>query len=110
MNSREIGNIAEDRAVKFLEDNQYKIVDRNFYSRFGEIDIIAVKDEIYHFVEVKSGESFEPIYNITPAKMKKIIKTMNFYLKKNKIILPYQIDAIIVKNEEIEIIENLSLF
>jgi len=110
MNSREIGNLAEDKAVEFLENNQYRIVERNFYSRFGEIDIIAMKDKIYHFVEVKSGNSFEPIYNITPSKLKKIIKTMNFYLKKQKINNAYQIDAIIVKNNSIEMIKNISMF
>jgi putative endonuclease len=110
MNSREIGNLAEDKAVKFLEQNKYKIVDRNFYSRFGEIDVIAIKNGVYHFVEVKSGETFEPIYNITPAKFKKIIKTMNLYLKKKRINNPYQIDAVIVKNDNIEMIKNISMF
>jgi putative endonuclease len=93
-----------------LEQNKYKIVDRNFYSRFGEIDVIAIKNGVYHFVEVKSGETFEPIYNITPAKFKKIIKTMNLYLKKKRINNPYQIDAVIVKNDNIEMIKNISMF
>jgi len=110
MNSRRIGNLAEEKAVQFLENSGYQIIERNFYSRFGEIDIIALKDKIYHFVEVKSGNSFEPIYNITPAKLKKIIKTMNFYLKKHKIKNSYQIDAIIIKNNSIEMIKNISMF
>jgi len=110
MNSREIGNLAENKAVEFLEKNNYKIVERNFYSRFGEIDIIVIKNNIYHFVEVKSGGTFEPIYNITPTKLKKIIKTINFYLKKKKINYPYQIDAIIIKNNSIEMIKNISMF
>jgi putative endonuclease len=110
MNSRKIGNLAEDKAVEFLENNGYKIVERNFYSRFGEIDIIALKDDIYHFIEVKSGEGFEPIYNITFNKLQKIIKTLNLYLKKQKINKVYQIDAVIVKKSYIEIIENISMF
>jgi putative endonuclease len=110
MNSREIGNIAEEKAVLFLEKKEYKIVEKNFYSRFGEIDIIAFKNDVYHFIEVKSGDSFEPIYNITPSKLQKIIKTINLYLKKHKINKPYQIDAIIVKNNNIEMIENISMF
>jgi putative endonuclease len=110
MNSRKIGYLAEDKAVEFLEKNRYKIVERNFYSRFGEIDIIAFKDDVYHFVEVKSGDTFEPIYNITHSKLQKIIKTMNLYLKKYKINKAYQIDAIIVKNSLIDFIENVSLF
>jgi len=110
MNFREIGNLAEEKAIQFLESNGYQIIERNFYSRFGEIDIIALKDKIYHFVEVKSGNNFEPIYNITSAKLKKIIKTINFYLKKKRINNAYQIDAIIIKNNSIEMIKNISMF
>jgi putative endonuclease len=110
MNSREIGNIAEEKAVLFLEKKEYKIVEKNFYSRFGEIDIIAFKNDVYHFIEVKSGDSFEPIYNITSSKLQKIIKTMNLYIKKYKINKAYQIDAVIVKNNSIDFIENISLF
>ena len=42
--SREKGNLAEDKACKFLSENHFHIVERNYYSRFGEIDIIAIKD------------------------------------------------------------------
>ena len=52
--SRVKGNLAEDKACKFLDENGFMLVERNFYSRFGEIDIIASKDEVLHFVEVKS--------------------------------------------------------
>ena len=109
MNSRNKGNIAEEKAVEFLKNQNYQIIERNFYSKFGEIDIIAKQDNILHFIEVKSGENFEPIYNITPSKLQKIIKTLNFYLQKHKLNNPYQIDAIIIKNN-IEFIENITLF
>ena len=109
MNSKNKGNLAEDKAVKFLENLNYQIIERNFYTKFGEIDIIAKKDNVLHFIEVKSGKNFEPIYNITPTKLSRIIKTLNVYLKKNKLNNPYQIDAIIIKNN-IELIENISLF
>ena len=109
MNSKNKGNIAEDKAVKFLENLNYQIIERNFYSKFGEIDIITKKDNVLHFIEVKSGKNFEPIYNITPTKLSRIIKTLNVYLKKHKLNNPYQIDAIIIK-DNIELIENISLF
>jgi len=110
MNSREIGNIAEDKAVEFLISKNYKIIDRNFYSKFGEIDIIAKKDDVYHFVEVKSGKNFHSIYNITPTKMKRIIKSINVYIKKYKVKNPYQIDAITIDNGKLEFIQNISFF
>ncbi len=110
--SREKGNIAEERAIEFLEKKGFFIVDRNFYSKFGEIDIIAKKDGILHFIEVKSSfktNSLHPIYNITPKKLSKIIKTIDYFLIKNRIDMPYSIDAIIVLEENIEFYQNITI-
>jgi putative endonuclease len=107
--SRQKGNIAEDKACEYLIQNGFEVLNRNFYSKSGEIDIIAKSDDVLHFVEVKSGDSFEPIYNITPSKIKKIIKTANFYMKKFNIDMAFCIDAIIISNDDIEFIENITL-
>ena len=108
--SRAKGNIAEERAVLFLEEGAYFIVQRNFYSRFGEIDIIATKDDVLHFVEVKSGEDYElAIQNITPIKLSRLIKTCNVYLKKNSYEGDYMIDAIVVTPTDVVIVENITL-
>jgi putative endonuclease len=108
--SREVGNIAEDKAAKYLQGLGYEIIDRNFYSRFGEIDIIAKKDKILHFVEVKSGKNFDPVYALTPRKLDKIIKTVNYYILKNKINISFSIDAVIIRGNEIEFLENITIF
>ena len=108
LHTRQKGNIAEDKGVEFLKNNGYKIVDRNFYTRFGEIDIVAKKDEVIHFVEVKSGVGFEPIYNVTFAKLKRIIISLEVYLKKYKLKNHYQVDVLVVK-DKIEFIENVTL-
>ncbi len=109
--SRAFGKQSEDKAVEFLLRNGFKIVERNFYaSKFGEIDIIAFKDEVLHFIEVKSSHgSFEPVYNITPAKINKIIKSALYYLKQKNLDFPWCIDALIIKDKEIEFIENITL-
>jgi putative endonuclease len=74
--SRAKGNIAEERASEFLLDMGFLIIERNFYSRFGEIDIIAIKDEVLHLIEVKSGDDYESaVQNITQKKFSKLIKT-----------------------------------
>ena len=104
--SRKLGNLAEDKAVNFLLNDNFKILDRNFYSRFGEIDIIALKDDVLHFVEVKSGKD-EPIYKITPSKISKIQKTIQFYLNKTKLDFDYCIDGLIIKGDDIELFENI---
>ena len=108
--SRAKGNIAENKAVLFLEERGYLIVERNFYSRFGEIDIIASRDGVLHFVEVKSGEDYElAVQNITPFKVRKLIKTADVYMKKNSLDLEYMFDAVIVTPNEISLIENITL-
>ena len=108
MNTRKKGIKAEELATNYLKKHNYKIVTTNFYSKFGEIDIIAYKDNVFHFIEVKSGTNFEPIYNITPSKLNKIIKTAKYYIKINKINSSWCIDAIIIK-ENINHIKNITI-
>ena len=108
--SRAKGNIAEDKAAIFLQERGFFIAERNFYSRFGEIDIIASKDDALHFIEVKSGLDYESaVQNITPKKLSKFIKTVHVYMKKNSLDVDFMIDAVIVTPEKIELIENITL-
>jgi putative endonuclease len=54
MNRRVIGNKGEDIACTFLKKEGFVIVDRNYFKKWGELDIVAEKDNIIHFCEVKS--------------------------------------------------------
>ena len=108
--SRAKGNIAEDRAVEYLEEQGFFIAERNFYSRFGEIDIIATRDDVLHFVEVKSGEDYESaVQNITPRKISRLVKTAEVYMKKNSLDVDFVLDGVIVTPETIELLENITL-
>jgi len=108
--SRDKGNKAEQKAMEFLLNLGFFIVEQNFYSKFGEIDIIATKDEVLHFVEVKSGLDYESaIQNITPKKLSRIIKTGDVYMKKNSFDRDFVHDAIIITPKSIDIIENITL-
>ena len=110
MNTKSKGNYAEERACKFLENKGFKIINRNFYFKGGEIDIIALKANTLHFIEVKSGKNFEPIYNITNSKLKRIIKGAYIFIKQKKFnSTPFCIDALIIKNGNIEFIENITI-
>ena len=104
------GDYFEEKAVEFLFSNGYQIVNRNFYAKkLGEIDIVALKDDVYHFIEVKSGESFEAVYNITPNKLHKLLRSIQYYLKVNNLDVSYCVDAIIFAGEELEYLENITL-
>ena len=107
--SRAKGNIAEDLACDWLMRQGCRILERNVYSRFGEIDIVAEKGGVLHFVEVKSGSTFEPIYNITFSKLTKLLRSIDAYLKKHGLESSYQLDALIVKGDRCEWIENITV-
>ncbi|PAF44521.1 YraN family protein [Helicobacter sp. 11S02596-1] len=106
--SRKKGFQAEDLACSYLKNNDFEIITRNFFCKYGEIDIIALKNKTLHFVEVKSGKGFEPIYAITPKKLLKITKTIDFFLLQHDPKTRYCIDALIIKDDQIELIENIT--
>lgn len=110
MNTRQKGNIAEERGCHYLKENGFRIIERNLYNRFGEIDIIAIRGDTLHFIEVKSGRSYEQaIFNITPHKLQKLTRTIQTYIQQKKLDLPYCIDALIITPEGISFIENITL-
>ncbi len=108
---RLFGDVSEDLATRFLEQEGYVVIERNYYARkLGEIDIIAQKDGVLHFIEVKSGRTdFEPVYNFSPAKLRKVVNSAHYYLKSKHLDLPFSIDALIIRGDEVEFIENVTL-
>jgi len=104
------GKYFETKASDYLKDNGFVIIEINFFAKkIGEIDIIAKKDNVYHFVEVKSGESFEAVYNITPSKLSKLKRSVEYYIQIKKLNTAYCIDAIIFTSEELEYLENITM-
>lgn len=110
MHTKAKGNLAEEKGCDYLRSHGFRIIDRNVYNRFGEIDIIALKDNVLHLVEVKSAQSYEQaVNNITASKLQKLNRTIQTYLQKKKFSLDYCIDALIVTGDEVVWIENITL-
>ncbi|MFC3847513.1 YraN family protein [Helicobacter baculiformis] len=109
--SRHKGLQAEELACVYLREQGCTIVMRNFACRFGEIDIIALKEGVLHFVEVKSRQQVPPIYALTPIKLARIVKTIQVYWQTYPKTMPYCIDAVLIKgtlqNYTIEWLENI---
>ena len=85
--TRAIGNLGEEKACAFLKANNYSIVERNFRTRRGEIDIIAETGDVLVFVEVKSlpsGDRETLSHELDLRKQRKIIETANFFLLKHR--------------------------
>jgi len=87
MNKREIGKLGEEIAAKYLENQGIKIIIRNYFSEFGEIDLIGIENKTIIFIEVKlrNNNSFgEPIESIGCKKIEKIKKTACCFLIENE--------------------------
>ena len=81
--TRAKGRQGEDIAVTFLESRGYRILERNFTCRIGEIDIIAHQNGDLVFVEVRSKSSqrtVNPAYSVNRTKQQKIIRVAEYYL------------------------------
>lgn len=112
MDNRAVGKKYEGIAMDYLTKKGYDQLGRNYYSRYGELDLICrdkKKGEIV-FVEVKYRKSMEygnGLESITKSKQRKLIKTAAIYLKEKKIKdIPYRFDIISILGDEIEHIEN----
>lgn len=108
MSKKELGNFGENYVSGYLKNSGFKIIDRNYHTKYGEIDIIAIKDGKIHFVEVKTRRSLlfgtpEEAYSI--KKQKRIIKTALTYLVENNLRQHFQIDLIaLIINEKNEVL------
>ncbi len=110
MHTKAKGDLAEEKGCDYLRARGLRIIDRNVYNRFGEIDIIAMQGDVLHFIEVKSAASYEQaVNNLTRAKLQKLNRTIAFYLQQKRLRCEYCIDALIVSKEGIEWIENITL-
>jgi putative endonuclease len=113
-----IGKKGEDIAVEYLKKKGYKVIERNFRKGYGEIDIVAIKNNVLVFVEVKTrtSETFgTPFESITSWKLKPLIKTAQYYsMIHPELPNELRIDAISVVleglKESIEHLENISGF
>jgi len=104
MQKKQLGSWGEKIAQKKLEELGLKIIETNYHTRFGEIDIIAKdKDELV-FVEVKtrSNNLFgEAIEAISPSKLNNIIKSAQYYLQNKQLKDPqYRIDLIAIEKKK----------
>lgn len=99
-----LGKIGEDVATQYLIKKGYEIIERNFYCKQGEIDIIAKNKKELVFIEVKTrtNQTYgRPIDAITSYKQKHLIKSIEYYLFKHKLEnVPIRIDAIEVYQKE----------
>ncbi len=83
-----IGNNAEDIAAGYLRKNGWKVVDRNWKTKYCEIDIVATKKSVYYFVEVKYRKNSNQgggLDAITKKKLNQMKFAANYYIQANNL-------------------------
>ena len=101
-----IGNFGEEIATKYLEKQKYKILDRNYNTKFGELDIVALDKDCLCFVEVKTRTTNtygNPVNAVNFIKRNHLVNTAQIYIMKNRLInykARFDIVEIFVKKDD----------
>ena len=127
---QKIGELGENIAVKFLVKHNFSILERNYTKKWGEIDIIAEKDNKIYFIEVKSVsrddiqnvpretlDQYRPEDNMHPWKLKRLSRTIQTYLISKRIPekKKWQVDLIVVfldlknKKAKVKVVKDIIL-
>jgi putative endonuclease len=108
-----LGKEGEDRAARFLSKQGYRILERNYRTRSGEIDLIALHQGMVVFVEVKTrtNDAFgAPELAVTPPKQRRLVNAALGYIKHKKLHqVPCRFDVVAISasaEKELELIQN----
>ena len=87
---RKIGDIGEQIVAVYLETKGFRVLERNYLRKWGEIDIVAEKGDLLSFIEVKSvsrepGKGYRPEENMHLAKLKRLHRVIQTYLLDRKV-------------------------
>jgi putative endonuclease len=121
--SQKIGELGEYIACNYLKARNYLIIERNYTKKWGEIDIVAQKGEVTHFIEVKSVSrssfdeimgDFRPEDQMHPWKQMRLMRTIETYLGSHRID-DWQFDLVCVfidsagKRAKVRLVDNIIL-
>ncbi|MSR70740.1 YraN family protein [Candidatus Kaiserbacteria bacterium] len=127
---RKLGDTGEEVACKYLESKGFRVLERNYLRKWGEIDIVAEKGSLLSFVEVKSvtrepheigkpaiSRGYRPEENVHPAKLKRLHRAIQTYLLDRKVPedRPWRVDVACVyldfstRKAKVEMLENVIL-
>jgi putative endonuclease len=105
------GSAAEERAMRYLQARGLRLVERNYRSRSGEIDLIMRQANTLVFVEVRYRRSRRfgsAVETVTPTKQRRLIRAASGYLQRHNLDLPCRFDVVGVSGPQQEEIEWIS--
>lgn len=106
---QQIGREAEDRALNYLEQKGLRLIQRNYRSRFGEIDLIMRDKKTVVFIEVRyrRNKTFGGAsYSVTPQKQQRLLTTAKQFLQHYAPQHPARMDVLALEGNDIEWIKN----
>jgi len=110
VSTRAIGRDGEEIAAEYLRNNGYRIVEKNYKNRFGEIDVIAKDGNTLVFVEVKTRNTpsyGSPSSAVDSKKQQRIGKVAVTYLTEKRLThSPVRFDVVSICDGEIEVIRD----
>lgn len=112
-NNTEIGKRGEEIAVEFLKKQGVDIIEKNYHTKFGEIDLIGFDKSTIIFIEVKlrNNDNFgTPVEAITQTKLKRIYKSALWYISMHKNNYDYRFDVIAIRKDNINRCYHLEWF
>ncbi len=110
-NTKEVGKIGEDVAARYLQKRGFTVIERNYWKKWGEIDIVVKKDKQIHFVEVKTvsyetkgklvyavtHETWRPEEQVHQFKIHQIEKALESWISENSYDGEWFIDVVAVR-------------
>lgn len=112
-NNTEIGKRGEEIAAEFLKKQGVDIIEKNYHTKFGEIDLIGFDKSTIIFIEVKlrNNDNFgTPVEAITQTKLKRIYKSALWYISVHKNNYDYRFDVIAIRKDNINRCYHLEWF
>ena len=123
--SQRTGELGEKIAVKYLESKGFSVLERNYTKKWGEIDIVARKGRVLHFVEVKAKSVIDcnairpndhrPEEGMHRWKIERLKRTILSYLAERNVLCDWQFDLVLIhmsdtqKQARVEMLDNLIL-
>lgn len=94
--TKDIGNLGEEIACRYLKEKGFLIIERNYWKKWGEIDIVAKRRNVIHFVEVKTvsrenglghegTSNYRPEENVHPKKLERMRRVIQSYILQKQI-------------------------
>jgi len=106
------GKAAEEIACGHLIKNGLKLIDKNFYSRYGEVDLIMQDKDTLVFIEVRYRKNLDyggALESVTPSKQKKIQTTALYYMQKKGTEYNTRFDVVALTGNDINNQKKLSI-